>query len=415
MENLPAKESYHLISKIIHWLTALIILGLLVVGTYMMQMDMSPQKLQFINLHKSFGLLVLTLAFVRVLWHVVHKKPKSLPTHQKWEKILSHGVHIFLYVLLFAMPLSGWIMSSAGDFNIKFFGLNVPDIVSKNEGLFKLSRESHELLAWGIFLVVALHIAGALKHHIIDRDTTLERMTWGKIGIIPLVLLIGFVGSVYGFILLKTIQEPNIAAQAVPETEQTATPIKAADNVQDQTQQQGALYVDGISQWQIDTQKSRLGFQAMQYGQTFDGSFDFDGQIFFDAEQLERSKVHIEIDIASIKTGSMDRDAQAKSQDWFDVKTYPQAIFEAGQFVRGDVANHYIAHGVLTLHGVKLPVDLPFSLEATQSDTERSSVEMKADIDLNRLEFNIGQGQWQKTDAISDKVTISISLHASEK
>ncbi len=404
-------DSYSLIARIIHWLTALIILGLLVVGTYMTTMDMSEQKLQFYNLHKSFGLLVLALAFVRIAWHLIKKKPKSLPTHKKWEKILSHAVHGFLYLLLIAIPISGWVMSSAGDFNIKFFSLNMPDIVSKDENLFKLSHGVHEILAWVLLVLLMLHIAGALKHHVIDRDETLERMTWRRIGMIPVTVLVFLLAGVYGYIVLeaglKKFGEQNSAVKTpIVGTSQADEEASNDENV--------VMSVDGVPQWQIDSGKSNLTFQATQYGQTFDGSFDFNGAIYFDPALLDKSKVKIEIDIASIKTGSEDRDSQARAEDWFNVATYPKAVFEAEEFMTGHRVNSYEARGTLTLRGIKMPIILPFALVISDNGQGQSIAEMTATLDLNRLDFGVGQGQWQKTDAISDKVVINVSLLATQ-
>ncbi len=404
-------DSYSLIARIIHWLTALIILGLLVVGTYMTTMDMSEQKLQFYNLHKSFGLLVLALAFVRIAWHLIKKKPKSLPTHKKWEKILSHAVHGFLYLLLIAIPISGWVMSSAGDFNIKFFSLNMPDIVSKDENLFKLSHGVHEILAWVLLVLLMLHIAGALKHHVIDRDETLGRMTWRRIGMIPVTVLVFLLAGVYGYIVLeaglKKFGEQNSAVKtSIVGTSQADEEARNDENV--------IMSADGVPQWQIDSGKSNLTFQATQYGQTFDGSFDFNGAIYFDPALLDKSNVKIEIDIASIKTGSEDRDSQARAEDWFNVATYPKAVFEAEEFTTGHRVNSYEASGTLTLRGITMPIILPFALVISDNGQGQSIAEMTATLDLNRLDFGVGQGQWQKTGAISDKVTINISLLATQ-
>ena len=406
MQGESTTDSYSLTARIIHWLTALIILGLLVVGTYMTAMDVSAQKLQLYNLHKSFGLLVLALVFVRIVWHIIKKKPKSLSTYKKWEKILSHAVHGFLYLLLIAIPISGWIMSSAGDFNIKFFGLNMPDIVSKDENLFKLSTEMHQILAWVLLGMLALHIAGALKHHVIDRDETLARMTWHRIGMIPVTVLVLFVAGVYGYVVYEPVMK-----QLGEKTETPDATLQIQEEKQD-TAEQGIVYVEGAPQWSIDSDKSTLKFQATQYGQTFDGSFDFNGAIYFDPAALDQSKVTIDIDIASIKTGSEDRDSQARSEDWFDVAEYPKAVFEAEEFTTGDRINSYEASGTLSLRGVEMPIILPFTLIITEDQHGNESAEMSATIDLNRLDFGVGQGQWQKTDAIGNKVTINISLWA---
>ena len=415
MQDASEAKPYSFISRLIHWATALIILALLVVGTYMKGMEYSEQKLQIYNMHKSFGLLVLFLVFIRIIWHVITKKPKSLETHAKWERVLSHAVHGFLYLLLFALPLSGWVMSSAGDFNIKFFGLNMPDIVAKDEDLFELAQEMHELFAYVIMGFLALHVAGALKHHFIDRDATIARMTWARVGLVPVVLITLLVGGVYGAVLYKEIvKKPRHEAEheaaeiaEIPTQAIEDLPVSSDNGAVQETNKYG------VTKWDVDYAESSLQFVATQYGQTFDGSFDFNAKIFFDPKDLEHSSVHVEIDISSIRTGSMDRDSQAKSSDWFDVETYPVAIFNTDTFTKAE-DDHYIAKGFLTLRGVKLPVEMPFELEIEpdEDSPNKNKAEMEATLDLNRLDFGVGQGQWEKTDAISDKVTIEIDLEA---
>lgn len=416
MQDASEAKSYNIISRIIHWVTALIILALLVVGKYMKGMEFSEQKLEVYNLHKSFGLLVLFLVVVRIVWHIVTKKPKSMDTHAKWERVLSHAVHGFLYLLLFALPLSGWVMSSAGDFNIKFFGLNMPDIVAKDENLFEFAEEMHELFAYAVLGFVALHVAGALKHHFIDRDMTIARMTWARVGFVPVALIALLVGGVYGAVLYKDVMkkprhvdEHQKQAVANPPVAQKAEEAEAPQD--DEAVQETNNH--GVTKWDVDYAESSLQFVATQYGQTFDGSFDFNAKIFFDPADLEHSSVHVEIDIASIRTGSMDRDSQAKSSDWFDVEAYPVAIFNADTFTKAE-DDTYIAKGFLTLRGVKIPLEMPFELviEPDEDSPNKNKAEMEATVDLNRLDFGVGQGQWEKTDAISDKVTIEVNLEA---
>ena len=173
------------------------------------------------------------------------------------------------------------------------------------------------------------------------------------------------------------------------------------------------ILVSDIYKWIIDKSQSSLRFKAMQYGQSFEGDFSFDGQIFFDPEKLDKSKVRVYIDISSIKTGSVDRDSQAKSKDWFDVATYPNAVFDAEKFEKGNIDNSYIAHGYLTLRGVKLPVQLPFNLKIVEEDHGKLQAIMAAEVELSRFGFGVGQGQWNSEDAISDKVTVYIGLVAS--
>ena len=403
-------ESYHVFSKIIHWVTALLILGLLFIGFYMSTLAFSEDKLSLYGWHKSFGLLALILVSVRVVWHAVKRKskPKPLSTHKKWEHVIASLTHIFLYFALFIMPISGWVMSSSGDFTVKFFGFNVPDLTQKNKSLFNSYREIHEILAYLLLLIVGLHIVGALKHHFIDQDTTLRRITLPNLGAVGGAIITVFVfalyvsGGVYAFHHLKN--------KYVTFSSSDASVRVSVDKGNDVI-----TISSSLPEWFIDFESTLIRFEATQYGQGFEGRFKIArGHIFFDEARLDQSKVRVEIDISSIKTGSSDRDRQAVSNEWFDAKMFPYAIFESSEFSKIG-SNQFLARGYLTLRGVKVSVDLPFKLNVDVDDSGNNIAKMSAKIDLKRLDFGIGQGTWQSTDAIGDVVTIDISVLAKTK
>ncbi len=115
--------------------------------------------------------------------------------------------------------------------------------------------------------------------------------------------------------------------------------------------------------WIIDKEASKLSFSGAQYGQRFDGQFDFDGKIIFDPDNLQGSMAEIIIDIASVSTGSLERDSWARSALWFDVLRHPQAVFRTLEIARGKKQGDYIARGLLKVHGVEILIDLPFYLQ----------------------------------------------------
>ncbi len=391
--------SYSLLSKLIHWSTALIIAGLLCMGLYMSSLTYSPFKEQLYLLHKSFGLLVLVLLGLRVVAFLIHKKPALVQGHAKWEKMLSRGVHIFLYAALLSMPLSGWIMSSAGDYTVQFFGVPLPDIAPKNENLFDFSKEFHEILAIILIIVIGLHAMGAFKHHFIDKDQTLARMTSFKIGhkgALSLFVLVVCVAGVLGVLILGGGGDEGSVQESVEKTTQTIS--------FDHDIAQG----ERAKQWFIDSERSTLSFLVKQYGQPLEGGFNnFDGEIYFDPNQLQKSYAVIKVDISSIKTGSTDRDAQAVSGTWFDAQAFPFAVYEVESFdVFGDEGD-YIAHGFLTVRDVRVAVDFPFDLQFSGDGKE---VEMSAQLYINRLDFGVGADQG--VDAISNNVELNIKLVA---
>jgi len=165
------------VAKFFHWTIALFVIGLLVGGLTMTDMKVSPDKFKLYALHKSFGITVLALMLLRFAWRGVDPRPSDVPGMAPVVAFAAHAVHRLLYVALLAMPISGWVYNSASNFPLQWFGLvNLPAIVGPDKDLKALAHEVHEVLAWTIIALLLAHIAGALKHHFIDRDDTLRRM-----------------------------------------------------------------------------------------------------------------------------------------------------------------------------------------------------------------------------------------------
>ncbi len=160
----------------LHWLLALAIVGAFGVGLYMSDLPLSPTRLKLFNWHKWAGVSILALSGLRLLWRLDHRPPQDLPM-PAWQARAAHAVHGLLYLTFFAVPLSGWAYSSAAGFPIVWFGvLPLPDFVPVDKALAHQLKELHELLAWGLALLVLAHVGAALKHQLIDKDGLLLRM-----------------------------------------------------------------------------------------------------------------------------------------------------------------------------------------------------------------------------------------------
>ncbi len=170
-------SAFGLISRLFHWLTALAVLAMITVGIYMAGLPLSPTKFQLYGLHKSIGMTVLVLTLLRLVWRRRQSAPEPLSTHAPWERILAKATHHGLYALLIALPLVGWIGSSAAGYSVSWFGLfTFPDLVAESKVLQDALTTVHVVLAWVMIVALVMHIGGALKHHVIDRDITLRRM-----------------------------------------------------------------------------------------------------------------------------------------------------------------------------------------------------------------------------------------------
>jgi cytochrome b561 len=160
----------------LHWLLALMILVSFGVGLYMADLPVSPQRLKLFNGHKWAGIVILTLSALRLLWRLTHEPPPDVPM-PRWQQRAAHWTHRLMYGLFFAVPLMGWAYSSAAGFPVVVFGLlPLPDFVPAEKLLAEAIEPWHGALAWMLMGLVAVHVAAALKHQLIDRDGLLSRM-----------------------------------------------------------------------------------------------------------------------------------------------------------------------------------------------------------------------------------------------
>ncbi|WP_284447397.1 cytochrome b [Fluviibacter phosphoraccumulans] len=172
---------YTATAKLLHWIMAIALIALLALGFYMHDLPFSPMKLKLYSWHKWAGVCLFLLVFVRVAWRITHRPP-TLPEHMKsMERIIAHGGHHMLYLLMIVIPLSGWLMSSAKGFQTVLFGvLPLPDLLEKNEALGGLLQQLHMGLNLFFAAVVIGHVAAALKHHFVNKDDVLRRMLPAK-------------------------------------------------------------------------------------------------------------------------------------------------------------------------------------------------------------------------------------------
>ena len=168
-------ERYSLVARTLHWVMAILILFNLWLG---IAHDSLPRDWQVMPVHKSVGLTVLALAIGRLVWRLTHRAtplPGGMPA---WERMVAKTTHYVFYAFMLLLPLSGWIMTSAGGRPLNWFFLfNVPKFaVSKGDPLVGLSGETHEILGYLWIALLVLHVGAALRHHFILKDDVLRRM-----------------------------------------------------------------------------------------------------------------------------------------------------------------------------------------------------------------------------------------------
>lgn len=416
------QDRYRTPAIVLHWLIAAAIL-------FQMQLPWrfhdlkTPEAFALIQLHKSVGITILVLSLARLGWRLANPPPPEPETLAPWERMLSSVVHVGLYGLMIGMPVTGWLLVSTSKTGIPtlLYGLvtwpHIPGFARLPEAGREIwngfAHESHELLGWGFYILIGLHVAGALKHQLFGRnELVLARMAPGaapgwrepRLWLIALGVIVAIGGA---WMIHPTPSAP--APLPLPPAEVAApveSPVAAIAAVQPAPIAEAAEASAAPSKWTVTT-GSTLGFSTSWGGQALEGRFDaWSADIVFSPDALDRSRVKVTIDLASVATGDPQRDVALPGSDFFDVAQHPKAIFTADSFEAAG-QNRYVAKGRLSLRGVTRPVRLPFSLKIDGDKARMSGV-----TSLDRTAFGVGQGEWQATDQIPAEVKVSIQLTA---
>jgi cytochrome b561 len=172
-----SNERWGRVSQLLHWLIVVLIVVMAYLGLTMTDLPNNPYKIRLYALHKSIGLSLLALVILRLLWRGYTGAPRPLPGIPAWQERVASLTHFALYVLLLAIPLTGWIFNSAAGFPMQWFGMvNLPPLTGRSTALRELSGSWHELLFWALIVLALVHAAAAIYHHLFQHDATLARM-----------------------------------------------------------------------------------------------------------------------------------------------------------------------------------------------------------------------------------------------
>lgn len=406
---------------ILHWTIAALIIAQVPLG-WQMGIDRSAKSFALFQLHKSIGITILLLTLARIAWRLTHRPP-PLTVHG-WEAGLARFIHTLFYILLLGLPLSGWLLVSTSRITVPtlLFGVvpwpNLPGVGGLDEAakhaLHEAGEAAHGLMAFILAGAFLLHVAGALKHHWIDRDASIQRMAPGvRSALHPRLLLIFALVAgafVFGRFFVPPLPKSSATAQAetqpAPAAEFPAvTPIdKAVDAVLAEEDAKAAAAPDpgALARWTVQP-GGTLGFTTQWSGNTLQGQFkDWEADISFGEAALDQSRVTVRIRTGSATTGQGQPDEALPGEEWFATQTFPTATFNASKFRR--TASGYEASGTLMIKGQSHPLTLPFTLDITD-DTAR----MKGSATVKRTDYGIG---WPTTDDIPADVKISVDLTA---
>ncbi|MEX0329153.1 MAG: cytochrome b/b6 domain-containing protein [Ruegeria sp.] len=397
-------SSYGSVTKSFHWLTALLIFTALPLGWFANNLahaiyDPSiptteadiAQAARLFSLHKTVGIAVFFVALARILWAATQTKPGLLNAENKPEAFAAETVHWLLYGSLVLVPLSGWVHHAAAEGFAPIlwpFGQNLP-LVPKSPELAELTANLH----WLFILVLAgslgLHIAGALKHHVIDKDSTLRRMLPGRSDAPePPAQHHSPVPAAAALVVWVAVLAIGWYAGAFSHHSAASTDTAELTEVQ--------------SQWQV--QDGTLSITIAQLGSPVTGTFaDWTAAIDFDepAEPGLAGTVDVEIAIGSLSIGTVTD--QAMGSDFFDSGQFPTAQFDADIY---KTDSGYEARGPLTIRDKTIDIVLPFSLELQDDDAT-----MAGSVDLNRMDFDVGTSQ-PTEDSLGFGVQVTVELTA---
>lgn len=167
---------YDLVAKILHWILALLLIGMLILGWYMVSIGLEPRSDWYFNLHKSLGIIAGVLILFRLCWRLFHRPGPYSEMIPLWQVKASRVVHWLLYTFMILMPLTGFLGASLNKYGVAFFGLPISIGLNINVDASNQLFTIHGYLAWILLTLIILHILAALKHLFINKDNVFKRM-----------------------------------------------------------------------------------------------------------------------------------------------------------------------------------------------------------------------------------------------
>jgi len=384
---------------LLHWLIAGLIISQYVIAElaeYAGDSGEVVQKLALLANHKSIGMTVLFLSVLRLVWRLFNKPPILPMSMPRWQQIASHVTHWSIYILIFALPLSGWLMSSANAYSVSWFNLFVfPDLVAADKSLADFFHTIHELLGKLLFCLVLVHVLAALKHHFLDKDTVLSRMasllTWGLF-----IAVIAFVLSIFGVVSPSNKetgqqQELDINSAAAQTTRNELPDLSQSD----------------LPLWNIDYQQSYIRFTGDQAGAPFDGLWTkWTADMQFDPSSLNKSGFSVIIDTSQVDSKDQERDDYIVGSDFFDTDNYKTAQFTATDFIQLS-DGRFSSNGTLSIKGLSKSVLFIFSVTKNNG-----SIILEGGATLDRLSWRIGTGDWADPTWVGQDVSVTVKVVA---
>ncbi len=375
-------QQYHPVAKYLHWIIAALLVLQFVLAKLAENAQAPLEELALLANHKSVGITIFLLAVLRLAWRLRQGVPRALPMPE-WQFTASQISHWSMYALIFLLPVTGWLTSSASDSSVSWFNLvPLPDLVSPDPQLEEKLADIHELHAILLFVIAVTHIAAAAQHSL-KKEKVLARIT--STGAI--IVFIAIVAS--GLVTLTRVGD-------------------GADIVAPRRTPQAATRASELPAWNIDYDASFIRFKAIQAGDAIDGVWqEWRADLRFDVARFDEGSIDVSVIVASVETLDDERDTVLQDAEWFDSENHPEVRYYASRFA-SNAEGRYEALGALTVKGKSVPVTLDFTVSQ-----EAGRVVLDGTAALDRLELDLGLGEWSDTRWIGRFVTVNVHVEAS--
>jgi cytochrome b561/polyisoprenoid-binding protein YceI len=379
-------QRFHPVARYLHWLIAAAVVLQFLLANLAGNAETPLEELALLANHKSVGITIFLLAVLRLAWRVWQGVPRALPMPD-WQFIASQISHWSMYALIFLLPITGWLTSSASAHSVSWFNLvALPDLIAPDPELREKLEEIHELHATLLLVIVLVHMAAALAHSL-RKDRALARIT-------STGAIIAFVATV----TLGSVTLTRVGSDA-GDVHGTGMPLGATMPTRGTTD---------LAAWNIDYEASQIAFTATQAGAGVKGEWQqWRADLHFDESRVDAGLFDVSVVVASVETHDDDRDDMLQDTEWFDSENYPEVGYFASRFTR-NTEGHYEALGALTVKGRTFPVNLRFTVSR---DTGTFVLDGTAKLD--RLALDLGTGEWSDTSWIGRFVTVNVHVEAS--
>jgi cytochrome b561 len=395
-------ERYTSIAITLHWLIALAIVGMILGGWYMGDLpDGAPGQYFLYQMHKSVGITILLLTVARIIWRVMNPPPPLPEDMNALEKTGSHLVHLGFYGLMIAMPLTGWLYSSVSvklDVPTVLYGvISWPDVPFvdglKTEAASGVVNFIHSKLAWIAIGLLALHVAGALKHEFSAEDGVLKRMIPGLFGSADEPQAPGR-GALTAF----------GSSLAILVVVAGASPLLGALSGSGQAVSADAAFEPN---WTVDNAASYITFSGIHDGNTFSGTFgNWDAAIQFDPAAPAKAEARVTVATGSAEASQKLYTDSLKSPEWFNTAAFPSASVEILN-ISETGAGQYTSTARLTLKETTVDTDFPFDLQI-----DGATARMTGQAVFQRKPLDLGQASDPSADWVSEDVTVDVVVVA---